>query len=57
MVILNFRFRKERWFDDERQQQVEENPVNNDDAAEGGASTEKGKGKKQKVFSRENSLI
>lgn len=41
------RYRKERWFDDDRAEQIAEAPIN-DDAAEGGPS-EKQNGKKSKV--------
>lgn len=41
------RYRKDRWFDDDRAEQIAEAPIN-DDAAEGGPS-EKQNGKKSKV--------
>lgn len=47
MLTLQNRFRKERWFDDERAEQVAELPPN-DDAAEG-EPKERNSGKKQKV--------
>lgn len=45
--IDQLRYRKERWFDDDRAEQLAEAPIN-DDAAEGGP-TEKKNGKKSKV--------
>lgn len=46
-LFFFYRFRKERWFEDERAEQLGELAIN-DDAAEGG-NKDKPSGKKQKV--------